>query len=248
MVVVWCWQQRQQQQKKKKQQQKKNSMAHKEAPGTLIYAMVARGTVVVAEHTAYTGNFRDIAAQCLQKLPAGNNRFTCTCDGHTFNFLVHEGYAYCVVATESSGRQIPIAFLEMIKEDFNKRYGGGKAATAAANSLSRDFGPRLREQMQYCMDHPEEISRLSKVKAQVSEVKGIMMENIEKVIDRGQQIDVLVTRTEHLNDQAADFRQQGTLVRRKMWYQNMKMKLIVLGIIVALILVIILSVCHGFKC
>jgi vesicle-associated membrane protein 72 len=53
-----------------------------------------------------------------------------------------------------------------------------------------------------------------------------------------------------LNDglQAQDFRQQGTQVRRKMWLQNMKIKLIVLGIIIALILIIILSVCHGFKC
>jgi hypothetical protein len=45
--------------------------------------------------------------------------------------------------------------------------------------------------------------------------------------------------------QAADFRRDGARLRRKMWYQNMKMKLIVLGIIVALILIIILSVCHG---
>lgn len=218
------------------------------AESKLIYAMVARGTVVLAEHTAYAGNFRDIAAQCLQKLPAGDNCLTYTCDAHTFNFLIHQGYAYCVVATESSGRQIPLALLDMIKEDFNKRYAGGKAATAAANSLSRDFGPRLGEQMKYCMDHPEEVSKLAKVKAQVSEVKGIMMENIDKAIDRGQQIDVLVSRTEQLHDQAADFRQQGTRVRRKMWYQNMKIKLIVLGIIIALILIIILSVCHGFKC
>lgn len=35
--------------------------------------------------------------------------------------------------------------------------------------------------MKYCMDHPEEVSKLAKVKAQVSEVKGIMMENIDKV-------------------------------------------------------------------
>ncbi|KAM0008205.1 hypothetical protein Hdeb2414_s0119g00802471 [Helianthus debilis subsp. tardiflorus] len=35
--------------------------------------------------------------------------------------------------------------------------------------------------MQYCVDHPEEISKLSKVKARVSEVKGVMMENIEKM-------------------------------------------------------------------
>jgi hypothetical protein len=59
----------------------------------LIYAMVARGTTVVAEQTAYEGNFRDIAAQCLQRLPfARDDRFTYACDGHTFTFLVHQGY------------------------------------------------------------------------------------------------------------------------------------------------------------
>ena len=41
--------------------------------------------------------------------------------------------------------------------------------------------PKLKEHMKYCADHPEEISKLAKVKAQVSEVKGVMMENIEKV-------------------------------------------------------------------
>lgn len=41
--------------------------------------------------------------------------------------------------------------------------------------------PRLKEHMQYCMNHPEEISKLSKLKAQITEVKGIMMDNIEKV-------------------------------------------------------------------
>ena len=48
--------------------------------------------------------------------------------------------AYCVVAVDSAGRQIPMAFLERVKEDFSKRYGGGKAATAQANSLNKEFG------------------------------------------------------------------------------------------------------------
>jgi hypothetical protein len=37
--------------------------------------------------------------------------------------------------------------------------------------------------MQYCLTHPEEMSKLSKLKAQITEVKGIMMDNIEKVYD-----------------------------------------------------------------
>ncbi|XP_019169813.1 PREDICTED: vesicle-associated membrane protein 721-like [Ipomoea nil] len=214
----------------------------------LIYAFVARGSVILAEHTDFSGNFNSIAYQCLQKLPASNSKFTYNCDGHTFNYLVDNGFTYCVVAEESAGRQIPIGYLERIKDDFVSKYGGGKAAAAAANSLNREFGPKLRDHMQYCVDHPEEVSKLSKVKAQVSEVKGVMMENIEKVLDRGEKIELLVDKTENLHNQAQDFRNTGTQIRRKMWLQNMKIKLIVLGIIIALILIIVLSVCHGFNC
>jgi vesicle-associated membrane protein 72 len=64
----------------------------------LIYAFVARGTAVLAEYTEFTGNFPAIAAQCLQRLPAGSSgaaapaRFSYACDRHTFNFLLHRGY------------------------------------------------------------------------------------------------------------------------------------------------------------
>ncbi|RZB64329.1 putative vesicle-associated membrane protein 726 isoform B [Glycine soja] len=236
---------------------------------SLIYAFVSRGTVILAEYTEFSGNFNSIAFQCLQKLPATNNKFTYNCDAHTFNYLVDNGYTYCVVADESIGRQLPMAFLERVKDEFVAKYGGGKAATAPVNSLNKEFGPKLREHMQYCVDHPEEISKLAKVKAQVSEVKGVMMENIEKVLnfmffvvcismpmsigsnkvlDRGDKIELLVDKTENLHNQAQDFRTSGTRIRRKMWLQNMKIKLIVLGILIALILIIVLSVCRGFNC
>ncbi|XP_039172652.1 vesicle-associated membrane protein 722-like [Eucalyptus grandis] len=103
--------------------------------------------------------------------------------------------------------------------------------------------------MQYCMDHPEEISKFAKVTAQVSEVKGVMMEYIEKVLDRGEKVELLLDKTENLRSQAQDFRQQATRIRRKMWLQNMKIKPIVLGIVVALILIILMSIiCGAFRC
>ncbi|CAF1866201.1 unnamed protein product [Brassica napus] len=56
----------------------------------------------------------------------------------------------------------------------------------------------MMEHMQYCVDHPEEINELAKVKAQVTEVKGVMMENIEKVLDCGEKIELLVDKSEDL--------------------------------------------------
>ncbi|KAM0834385.1 hypothetical protein ACQ4PT_063642 [Festuca glaucescens] len=196
-------------------------------PKKLVYSFVARGTVVLADHAEVSGNFASVAAQCLQKLPTNNNRFSYNCDGHTFNYHVHDGFTYCVVATESAGRQLPVGFIERVKEDFTKKYSSGKARTAAANDLKREYGPKLKDHMKYCDLHPEEIDKLAKVKAQVSEVKGVMMQNIEK---------------------AQDFKKQGTKIRQKMWWENMKIKLIAFGIIIALILLIVLTVCRDFNC
>ncbi|KAI3826645.1 hypothetical protein L1987_00695 [Smallanthus sonchifolius] len=215
---------------------------------SLIYSFVARGTVIIAEYTEFKGNFTTVASQCLQKLPENNNRFTYNCDGHTFNYLIDNGYTFCVVAVESVGKNIPTGFLERVKDDFNKKYSGGKASTAAAKSLSKSFGPKMKEQMKYCVTHPEEIDKIAKVKAQVSEVKGVMMENIEKVLDRGEKIELLVDKTDNLRNQANDFKKQGTKMKRKMWIQNMKIKLIVASIVIVLILMVIISICNNLRC
>ncbi|CAA7397696.1 unnamed protein product [Spirodela intermedia] len=215
---------------------------------SLIYSFVARGTVIIASYAESSGNFISIASQCLQKLPAKNNKFTYNCGNQTFNYLVEDGYTYCVVASESVGTQLPMAFLDRVKEDFIKRYGGGKATTAPANSLDRDFGPKLKNQMQYCVDHPEELSKLARVKDQVLEVKGVMMDNIQNVLNRGQKLDVLVDKAEDLRSHAQDFKNNGIEIKKKMWMQNMKIKLVILAIIIVLILIIVLSICGGSKC
>ncbi|CAN0900601.1 Vesicle-associated membrane protein 727 [Linum grandiflorum] len=164
----------------------------------LIYSFVARGTVVLAEHTSYSGNFSTVAVQCLQKLPPNSSKYTYSCDGHTFNFLKDDAFVFLCVADETVGRAVPFVFLERVKDDFKQRYATNikneehplvddddddlfEDRFSIAYNLDRDFGPKLKEHMQYCMEHPEEISKLSKLKAQITEVKGIMMDNIEKV-------------------------------------------------------------------
>lgn len=51
-----------------------------------------------------------------------------------------------------------------------------------------------------------------------------------------------------LSAQADNFQRTGGKLRRKMWFQNMKVKLIVLAIIIVIIIIIWLSICRGFVC
>ncbi|KAJ3674576.1 hypothetical protein LUZ60_005192 [Juncus effusus] len=102
------------------------------------------------------------------------------------------------------------------------------------------------------MEHPKEVSKVSKDQQQVNDVKNIMTENIdevEKLLSRGEGSPQLVDNTDMLRDLANEFRRQAARqVKREMWLQNMKVMIIVLGTIITLILVIILSICHSFKC
>lgn len=224
----------------------------------LIYAFVARGTAVLAEYTEFTGNFPAIAAQCLQRLPAGLSsspgpggapaQFSYACDRHTFNFLLHRGYAYCVVAKEHVPKNVSSAFLVRLKDDFMKRYGGGKADTALAKSLNKEYGPFIKQHIKYVLDHSEELDTLLKVQAQVSEVKNIMLDNIEKTLDRGEKLTELQDKTSDLHSQAQEFKKQGVKIRRKTWLKNMKIKLVVLGILLLLVIIIWVSACRGFHC
>ncbi|XP_076885921.1 vesicle-associated membrane protein 727 [Bidens hawaiensis] len=230
----------------------------------LIYSFVAKGTVVLAEQTAYSGNVSTVAVQCLQKLPSGSTKYTYSCDGYTFNFLLDSGFVFLVVADESVGRSVPFVFLERVKDDFKKRYGASMGSDhpladdsdddlfedrfSIAYNLDREFGPKIKEHMEYCLNHPDEMSKLSKLKAQITEVKGIMMDNIEKVLDRGEKIELLVDKTENLQFQADSFQRQGRQLRRKMWLQNLQMKLMVGGAIAVFIIIVWLMACKGFKC
>ena len=67
-----------------------------------------------------------------------------------------------------------------IQQEFKSKYAE-KAKTASANSFDRSFSPRLKYHMEYCMNNPGEISKIHRVKAKVDEVKGIMVQNIERV-------------------------------------------------------------------
>ncbi|CAA6667591.1 unnamed protein product [Spirodela intermedia] len=190
----------------------------------LVYSFVAKGKIVLAEHTSFSGNFSTLAVQCLQRLPSNSNKFTYSCDGHTFNFLVDSGFVFLVVADESTGRSVPFVFLERVKDDFMQCYGASINAGESHPLADEDDDdlPRLKEHMNYCITHPEEMSKLSKLKAQITEVKGIMMDNIEKVLDRGEKIELLVDKTESLQFQADSFQRQGRQLRRKMWLQNLR--------------------------
>eukprot|EP00249_Psilotum_nudum_P002877 c16099_g1_i1 orf=218-889(-) len=213
----------------------------------MLYSFVARGTVILTDYKELEGNYVELAKHSLRNLPSENNTLSYISGQHALHFLIEDGFAYLVVAHKTLGRRLAFTYLEIIKDEFKQNIGG-KANIAMPHSLDKEFRPILKQHMEYCLSHPEEMENLMKVKSKVLEVKGIMMENIEKVLDRGENIEVLLDKSNSLRSQAQNFRVMGTGVKWKTWLQSTKLKLAVIALLVILAFVLFLFICHGFKC
>ncbi|XP_003747368.1 vesicle-associated membrane protein 2 [Galendromus occidentalis] len=81
--------------------------------------------------------------------------------------------------------------------------------------------------------------KLEEVKQQVDDVVDIMHDNLKSVMQRGDNLTDLSSRADQLEENAKAFEKQAVTLKRKQWWQNMKMK-IILGIILAVIIAIII--------
>ncbi|KAG1651312.1 Vesicle-associated membrane protein 7 [Nymphon striatum] len=165
----------------------------------LLYSAIARGGTILVSHEVEQHNFESVALSMLPNIPRmQDTKCTYTSDKYLFHVLVENGISYLCTAESSFGRLTPFAFLNQIKKRFQNIGLGMRAATAGSHELDREFSHVLAKEMENSTKgQGESADQLQKMRAQVNEVTGIMSKNIEKVLDRGDKLEVLV-------DKAAD--------------------------------------------
>ncbi|KAJ2653802.1 Vesicle membrane receptor protein (v-SNARE) [Coemansia sp. RSA 1250] len=85
-------------------------------------------------------------------------------------------------------------------------------------------------------------NKAQRVQNEVDDVVKIMQENIDSVMKRGEDLDNVGQKTDRLRDDAQVFQRSAVRVRKKMWWNNMKWKIIIAVCLIIIILVIVLSV------
>lgn len=211
---------------------------------SIIYSLIARGTTVLVDYTESSGNFQQITGSILQKIPLHDDtKCTYVSGSYHFHVIVDDGLVYLCMADEDFGKRQPYAFLEEIKRRFVNSSLKQRAISAHAYEFRRDFGQVLASQMSLYSDPGyDESDQIAKVQKEVNEVKDVMTQNIEKVLERGEKIDVLVGKTEELDHSSQVFHRQAKRLRREMWWKNKKICLILVFVVAIIIAVIVLAI------
>ncbi|XP_010906728.1 vesicle-associated membrane protein 711 [Elaeis guineensis] len=211
---------------------------------TILYAVVARDSVVLAEFSATPTNASAIARQVLEKIPGTNDsNVSYSQDRYVFHVKRTDGITVLCMADDTAGRRIPFAFLEDIHGRFVKTYSRA-CHTALAYAMNDEFSRILSQQMDYYSNDPN-ADRINRIKGEMSQVRNVMIENIDKVLERGDRLELLVDKTTNMQGNTIRFRKQSRRFRNTVWWRNVKLTFALILLLLVIIYVVLAFVCHG---
>lgn len=127
---------------------------------------------------------------------------------------------------------MPFAFLADLQRRFTSLPSSSSLSDVPAHGLQGTFSPAIAELMHTYNTTPP-TDELERAKGELSQVKDIMVQNVEQILSRGERIELLVDKTDNMAHQATAFRRGARSVRRQQFWRNQK--IMVLSVVVGLV-------------
>ncbi|CCW68541.1 unnamed protein product [Phytomonas sp. Hart1] len=155
--------------------------------------------------------------------------------GVNYNYISNgEGLIVACVATSDKRMRMVFAFLEAIEPLIRDSIG-------SEGSELRNGKKLLRQKMDY-YNHPG-TDKIVAMSDGIDQIVEVMRENVEKVLARGENLDLLVDRATNLSNQAQEFNRCSSQLKRNLCIKNLKLTLMIAGVIVIFLIIILMIIC-----
>jgi len=189
-----------------------------------------------------TSNISQVALDMLARLDPYMSRkqsFSYNNDVHV-HVMVDAGLIYLCMSEALFAKRRAYAFLIDIRNLFIGKFGDSWQY-AIAYSMEAQFARTLDERMNY-FTHDVNSDKVLATQAEIQAAQQIATQNIENLIERGHQIELLVKKTEELSAEAVNFKEKSTTLRRKLWWRNKRIWLCICVCICIILLVFVLVI------
>jgi len=177
--------------------------------------------------------------------PRTEPRMSYTHENHMLHTLAAEELIFLCVTDLSCKRQVAFAFLEDLSRRFGTVFPHGSRFPEPWK-VSVEMNPVIEALMVATNSQSTGSAKAARAKNAIEEVKGQMMDNIEKVIDRGENIESLMDKSEGLAERSLSFKQSSQRLKNTIWWQNCKTNIMYASFCLIGIVVILLTAC-GLK-
>lgn len=175
-----------------------------------------------------SANDRELCRMILERLdPEEDRKQSYMHQNKTVHCMTRGGIAYMAVCEGDVERKVPFMYLIRLEKETNGLLGDGRTVKDLDKG---DLKQRMNGLISEVESGKNEAAELGK---EIEQVRNIMVENVERLLERGERINLLVSKTDRMNNNSLQFRRRTVAVRRSFWWKNIK--LLVLLIVVCII-------------
>lgn len=207
----------------------------------IFYALVAREHVVLCDGShGQVGHFEQSSQAVLDGLSPAINMISYESSGHLHHIMVSNGLTYLCVSDRDFDRQIAFDFLKELERQFISVGLQQRANYARPYALRQEFG-RIMDSLlkKYSTDHRHD-DQLNRLQHKVSNLEGIMAENIEQVVCERDNLNDLNDRIALIGKNTRQFLHSNE--RKKPFCGSRKMWMIIIATVLVVLLLIAVAV------
>lgn len=151
-----------------------------------------------------------------------------------------EGLCLAVITGLRYPSRIAIQMLVELYSQYSTEFAA-KISTAEKGSLSKKSKPILSSLCQK-YSSTKDVDKASALTGKIDEVKVQMQDNIAGMLQNMEKTEDISEQADQLNEQASVFKKKSTDLKKTMRCKNLKMTLILVGLVVGILLVILIPV------
>eukprot|EP01004_Peranema_trichophorum_P008433 NODE_7188_length_801_cov_159.171091_g6581_i0.p1 GENE.NODE_7188_length_801_cov_159.171091_g6581_i0~~NODE_7188_length_801_cov_159.171091_g6581_i0.p1 ORF type:complete len:207 (-),score=9.59 NODE_7188_length_801_cov_159.171091_g6581_i0:114-734(-) len=196
----------------------------------IVYAAIAHHNEVIAEHPEKEyPKLAEVCQRIVAQIPLNEKRKkTFDEDTYKFHYSSLGQRVYICVAHKEVPLRICYAFLDSLEPLLNKDFNSPKKI--------------LKERMDFANDPAND--KIGNLQTEIDEVKDVMMENIDRVLQRGERLDNLANKTNQLMENAQDFHRSARTLKRNLCLKHAKLTALIVCLVLIIILIIVLVACN----
>ena len=205
----------------------------------IIHVLISKNIdTVLCEYTEYQGNFNTIARNFLQKVKP-NTRQTIQYDSYQYHYINKDNITYLCI-TSNFPEDTTFAFLMEVQRQFLDQNDYKDIMKKQSYQLDY-FEKNLKNIMDYYNKCPEKTLSGEIIKNLV-DAKSIAIENIEKLIERDDKLNITVQKSDKLYDQSKNINSLANSIKNQKKAEKTRMRriLIVGGIILVILIFFII--------
>jgi len=162
-------------------------------------------------------------------------------------FAVADAQALAIVAVTFQGpvpERVARDFLQELASSVRLVVNEERVSEARLGKLNVEFKKALKDTVKSQND-PSKMDRVLEAQAKVEQVKGLMQENVKKILETHVTLENLQDKSQNMSQSADLFLKRSTAAKRQLQWSNIRVKVMVAASVATVLLIVTLPIFHA---